>query len=265
MPQLGCTLIISTFNWPGALDLCLRSVLNQTILPNQIVIADDGSGVDTAHLIQHFQSIFTVPLTLVWHKDEGFRKTLILNKAIHQSLFDYIIQIDGDVILDRNFIADHLQVAEKGTFIRGTRGMLTQKKTQEILKHKNIEFNAFSSGISHRFNALRIPFLRHVFIKRQRSSDQVRGSNFAFWKSDFIKVNGYNNSISGWGHEDEELAARLINLGLMKKVVKLSAVQYHLYHSGTHRNSALKQRELINKIKADNIIYCNNGYIEADE
>ena len=37
------SLIIATYNWPEALRLCLDSILRQTILPSEIIIADDGS------------------------------------------------------------------------------------------------------------------------------------------------------------------------------------------------------------------------------
>ena len=34
------SLIIATYNWPEALRLCLDSILRQTILPSEIIIAN---------------------------------------------------------------------------------------------------------------------------------------------------------------------------------------------------------------------------------
>ncbi|GAB2697352.1 glycosyltransferase family 2 protein [Mucilaginibacter koreensis] len=263
MAKSKCSLLISTYNWPAALALCLQSVAGQTQLPDEVIIADDGSGQETTALIKQFQAGFPVPLYHVWHKDEGFRKTIILNKAVSRSQSDYVIQIDGDVILNRHFIADHLYIREPGTFIRGTRGMLTAGKTQALLQQGRAQLNAFSAGVEHRFNALRLPLLSSLMVKKEKSSRQVRGSNFAFWKADFAAVNGYDNTIAGWGHEDEELATRLINYGLVKKSVKLLAVQFHLHHSGDHRNSALEQRSKINHIKAQHISVCADGYSQC--
>ena len=45
------SLIIATYNWPEALRLCLDSILRQTILPSEIIIADDGSDERTTKLI----------------------------------------------------------------------------------------------------------------------------------------------------------------------------------------------------------------------
>lgn len=95
------SLLISTYNWCEALNLCLNSVLRQSQQPDEIVIADDGSREDTKLLIADFSKKSPVPIIHVWHEDIGFRKTIILNKAIAKCSSDYIIQIDGDLILHK--------------------------------------------------------------------------------------------------------------------------------------------------------------------
>jgi glycosyltransferase involved in cell wall biosynthesis len=263
MNKIKCSLVISTYNWPAALELCLQSALNQTRLPDEVIIADDGSGEDTKQLIDIFKKKSPVPLYHIWHHDDGFRKTIILNKAILKSSAEYIIQIDGDVILEKHFVADHLSSAEPHTFIRGTRAMLTEEKTAKLIKSKNINISFFYEGVKHRNNALRLFALRFLGARKVMSSNSVRGSNLSFWKSDFILINGYNNDISGWGHEDEELAARFINAGIIKKIVKLCAVQFHLYHSVTSKKDEPWQRELVEKMKNEKTKYCRNGYREV--
>ena len=101
------SLIVATYNWPEALNLCLLSIKNQKVLPAEVIIADDGSGQQTRLLIEKFQSDFPVPLIHVWHEDLGFRKSIVLNMAIKKASGEYIVQVDGDVILDQNFINDH--------------------------------------------------------------------------------------------------------------------------------------------------------------
>ena len=260
MHSIKCTLIISTFNWPQALELCLKSIAKQKHLPDEVIIADDGSGEETKLLIDTIKKDFPAPLLHVWHEDKGFRKTIILNKAIHQSSFEYIIQVDGDVLLDKHFISDHLSSADFDTFIRGTRAMLTKEKTDVLLASKKIALSPFSSGVKHRNNALRIFVLKALGARKEWSSNSVRGSNLSFWKADFIKVNGYNNDIYGWGHEDEELAARFINTGIIKKIVKLCAVQYHLYHPVASKKNEPLQRNLVEKTKEEKVQFCINGY-----
>jgi glycosyltransferase involved in cell wall biosynthesis len=263
MQQIKCSLVISTYNWPQALKRCLQSVAIQKHLPDEVIIADDGSEKETGLLIDQIRQTFPVPLMHVWHEDRGFRKTIILNKAVRQSSFEYIIEVDGDVILDKHFIGDHLSSAEPGAFIRGTRAMLTKDKTNEIISSGAINLSPFSTGVKHRNNALRLFALRALGAKKRWSSNSVRGSNLSFWKADFIKVNGYNNDLSGWGHEDEELAARLINAGIIKKIVKLCAVQYHLHHPVTDKKDEPWQRKLVDRIKEEKVQFCSNGYQQS--
>lgn len=45
------TLIISTYNRPEALKLCLLSAFRQKLLPDEIIIGDDGSSSETKLMI----------------------------------------------------------------------------------------------------------------------------------------------------------------------------------------------------------------------
>src|SRR6185437_1204228 len=109
-------LLISTYNWPEALELVFLSILGQARMPDEILIADDGSGDDTRKLIDSYREKFNIPIRHAWHEDNGFRKSIVLNKAVKLAESDYIIEIDGDIILDHRFIADHIKQAAKGFF-----------------------------------------------------------------------------------------------------------------------------------------------------
>ena len=121
------SIIVSTYNWPQALQICLGSILKQTVLPDEIVIADDGSTGETRRLIEEMQDKSNVPIAHVWHEDTGFRRTTIMNKAIARASGDYILQVDGDVILSPHFVSDHLELAEKNYFVCGSRVKLTPR------------------------------------------------------------------------------------------------------------------------------------------
>lgn len=261
--SLSVSLVISTYNWPEALLLCLKSVSKQTQLPAEIIIADDGSGYATQRAIDSMREAFPIPIHHVWQEDEGFRKALILNKALGRASSEYIIQIDGDVILDRNFIEDHLSEAEEGTFIRGTRAHVKKEVLPEVFAQQRVEFSVFEKGIKNKFNAIRFPSMAWLFTKKKNCSKSVRGSNIAFWKKDFVQVNGYSNDLQGWGHEDEELAARLVHSGILKKGLKFKAVQFHLMHSASPRSHYQLHRFSLTKTLAMRIKRCRNGYQEA--
>jgi glycosyltransferase involved in cell wall biosynthesis len=257
MPTIS--LIVSTYNWPEALQVCLLSIKSQAMLPTEVIIADDGSTSATKALIERIQESFPIPLKHVWHQDLGFRKSLILNKAIRIASGTYIVQIDGDVILDKHFIEDHASVAEKGFFVRGSRAHIRQELVDSVFKRRFINFNYFSSGLINRFNALRLPKLAFLMQKKARNSNSVRGSNLAYWRSDFVAVNGYDNDLTGWGHEDEELATRFINIGVWKKSVKFKCIQYHLYHSPSCYAQKPLHVDAVSNTQQQKLTACING------
>ena len=260
LKKFSIALLISTYNWPEALHLVLESVRRQYLLPDEVLIADDGSGEETTHLIRHFQQDFPVTLHHFWQEDKGFRKTQIMNKAVAASNCDYIIQIDGDIVLHPSFIADHISVSEKGTYIKGSRVLLSQPKTRELLHaQRPVSLSAFSTGIVNRINAMRIPAIASFFVKKRKRSHDLRGCNCAFWRTDFMTVNGYNNDLSGWGHEDIELAARFVNLGLLQKRVKMLAVCYHLFHPINSRSEEDANMQVYKKVVASGEYICTNG------
>jgi glycosyltransferase involved in cell wall biosynthesis len=253
MSQPNCTLVASTYNWPEALELLLLSVLNQSVLPNEIIIADDGSGEDTKNLIENFKKTFPVPLVHIWQEDLKNRKSRIMNKAIAAAKYDYIVEIDGDIILNKHFIEDHLAYAQKGHYLFGSRVNIQEKLLPELFSKKNIDFNFFSKGIKKRSRTIRIPFLMNFAKSVDKCSKKLRGCNMSFWKEDFIKINGYNESIVGWGMEDSEMIQRLHNIGIKGKRLKYTGIVYHIYHKEQSRsnvpvNSEIENQTIKNKL-----------------
>jgi len=244
------SLIISTYNWPEALELVLLSIENQTVPPNQIVIADDGSDTRTANLINSFKEK-GLQIIHVWHEDNGFQKTLILNKSLRVCTSDYVIEIDGDIILHKDFVKDHIKAATPGYFVQGSRAMMGKALATKILDTKKLHLNCFTEGLLNRFNAIRFPLLSFMFVTDPLSSKNVKGCNLAFWRSDYVKINGYFNGFIGWGWEDYEFAERLINSGIKKKRLKWAAVGYHIYHALSSRANS-KPNELIYKETVNN-------------
>ena len=144
--KINSTLIITTYNWPDALELVLESVKNQVILPTEVIIADDGSTNETKQLIESFQNNFPVPLRHIWHEDKGFRRSAILNLAISKTDSDYIIQLDGDCIIHKNFVGDHLNSIEKGTYLFGSRVNIQKPFLNDFSKTKLLHFLICQKG-----------------------------------------------------------------------------------------------------------------------
>jgi len=261
--QHTVALLISTYNWPQALELVLLSVLAQTRMPDEIIIADDGSDERTKKLVTDYKTRFGVPLKHVWHEDDGFRKSLILNKAVKQIESEYIIQIDGDIIIHPKFVNDHLNTAENGHFVQGSRAMITEQKSEEIIKTKQINFSFLTEGLYSRFNAIRFPLLAGIFKLDPSNPFHIKGCNLAFWKKDFIAINGYYNGFEGWGAEDYEFGARLLHLGVKRKRLKMLALGFHIFHPINSRANTGPNDKIYRKTLTDKATYASDGYLQA--
>ena len=127
------SLIITTYNRPDALSAVLRTAIEQSILPDEVIVADDGSNEQTKQVILSYKYCYPIPLRHIWRPDDGFRLAECRNRAMAVANGEYTILVDGDMLLSNNFVEDHLSVAEKGVFVQGSRVLLSEKKTNEFL------------------------------------------------------------------------------------------------------------------------------------
>ncbi len=257
--MLKTSLLVCTYNWPAALELVLKSVLNQVQLPDEVLVVDDGSKEDTKLLVERYQEDFPIPLYHIWHPDDGFRKTVILNEAIAKANGDYLIQMDGDCVCHPFFVKDHIDFASKGSFGQGSRVFMNPIKSEKALQDFSFKIPFFSKGIVNRLNALHLPILRKIMDRPSTSLSGTRGCNVAFWKDDLVKVNGYNEDIQGWGREDTELAVRLMNSGVVKRKLKFGAIQYHIHHEDNSRGKLASNHMTLETAIAENWKRCPNG------
>jgi glycosyltransferase involved in cell wall biosynthesis len=256
---LKISLLISTYNWPEALDLVLLSVEKLTVKPDELLLADDGSTPETTNLINAFKKRSSIPVNHVWHQDKGFNRSAILNKAIAQSTSDYIIQTDGDCILHPSFVKDHKSLAKKNRYLFGSRVSINEKVSPRLLLDKKITFNFFSPGVNKRLRAIRIPLFSIFFKPKKDLSKKIRGCNISYWKKDFVSVNGYNEDMTGWGREDSELITRMINKGCIGKRVRYCGLIYHIWHPPASKASFNKNDQIQKDATLNKTIRCENG------
>jgi len=257
---MKCSLIITTYNWVEALDLVLESVLHQSVKPEEVVIADDGSDSLTSDLIKKYQAKSNLNIIHSWQEDQGFRAARSRNKAIARVSGEYIILTDGDMILHEQFIEDHIRRAEKGFFIQGSRVLLSKAKSIDVVKRRQVYFSPFESGISNRKNAVRLPvFLSKLLSRRKNYLRGIKTCNMSFYRQDCLRVNGFNESFEGWGREDSEFAVRMLNSGIDRNTVKFNALQYHIWHNENTRATLEKNELLLKQAIDERKVRCNQG------
>jgi glycosyltransferase involved in cell wall biosynthesis len=254
------TLIITTYNWPKALEIVLMGVENQTLLPDEILIADDGSTEETSNLIKKWQTKLKTTIIHSWQEDIGFRLATSRNKAIAKSTGDYIIMIDGDLVLHPNFIKDHVIHCNKNQFVIGTRVLLKDDYSKQLLSKKNINFSVNNNYIlANSKNLINNSFLSKICSYKTTSYKQVRGCNMACFKTDLIKVNGFNEDFIGWGREDTEIVVRLLNAKIIRKNVKFNANVLHIFHPESTRKMLITNELILKKTISEKLIRCQNG------
>lgn len=249
MKPPSCALLISTYNRPAALRRCLDSLLCQSRLPDELLIADDGSDEETRNCITDFnkqlhQRSQSTTCHHVWQQHEGFRVARIRNKALQKTHAKYIVQIDGDMVMHPHFIADHLYLAEVGYYVRGNKYLLNEEQTLAIEQDGIDYLQTMKVPCSRSSKGRRITLLRNLFHLLKFDIKGVFGSNMAYWRQDALAINGYDNRFQGWGSEDDDFADRLRLKGVRCKSVRFGAVAYHLHHPPADRSRVQINNEL---------------------
>jgi glycosyltransferase involved in cell wall biosynthesis len=260
--------IMSAYNDVEVLELTLSGYLNQVDRDFYICIADDGSGVEVKQLVEKFRQR-GLRIRHIWHEDLGFRRTVILNKAVATSSAERVIFTDSDCIPNPLFVADHKAVARPKSMVTGPRvylgaditaalksgeASISELNNTALLFWLSIRKQLSKIEQALRYPAFLLPLLRKV------KSVWPYGANFAVDRQDLLLVNGFDEDFLGWGGEDIDLYHRLSLVGV-KPVSELGrAVIYHLDHpireadDGDEELTQLKQQK-----HNTSTAYCANG------
>ncbi|MBL6969265.1 MAG: glycosyltransferase family 2 protein [Gammaproteobacteria bacterium] len=250
MEILKISVIVTTYNWPEALNRVLAVLAYQDYPDFEVIVADDGSTDDTKILIEQHQRQQHYSLHHVWQPDDGFRAAAIRNRAIEQASGDYILFLDGDCIPRPHFLSRHAQLAEQGWFVTGNRILLSETATIETLTGQ-LPVQLYQPHqwlwmrLTGRVNRL-LPLLKLPGKKwRYRNHNKWKKAitcNLAAWKNDLLDINGFNEEFQGWGLEDSDLVIRLINSDIQRKEGRFSTTVIHLWHIEAERKDLEKNQ-----------------------
>ncbi|MCB1624974.1 MAG: glycosyltransferase family 2 protein [Pseudomonadales bacterium] len=255
------TLVITTYERPDALRAVLTTVVTQSAQPTEIIVADDGSGDATGAVVREFQRGALRPLSHVWQEHDGFRLTRVRNLAILAATGDYLVFVDGDMLLHREFIADHVAMARRGYFSQGVRIPLSEANTAQRLATPQSDFTTpITRGARlRRLYGLHAPLLSRALRHVGNYAIAIKGCNQAYWREDLLRVNGFNEAIEGWGPEDKELAARLANTGVARQTLLFGGIAWHLHHPPASRDRRLANELVLRSTLAAGSVRCQRG------
>ncbi len=240
---MNISVIVALYKRYRHLYWCLKSLANQTVKDFEVIIADDGtSGVELEHvknIINEYSSL--LDLQHIWHPDNGFQKSLILNKAVKASKGELLVFLDCDVIFDKYLVETYyknfLKLSKQYDKLLFTGDMIFLRKdiSEKIFSNKSLTVEQAISMIRNDFNFNEIlyrefRYLKYFYYKIFRTKyPKGWGANKCITKKAYLSVNGYDNSFKGRG-EDTDFMKRLVLNGTKRVALNKNVVAYHLYH-----------------------------------
>lgn len=261
------SVIVTTYNRADALDAALRALAHQTDRNFEIIVADDGSGPDTARVIEGWIARLPIPLKHVWQENRGFRGAEIRNRGIGASAGVYCIFLDGDCVARADFIATHRRLAEPGWFVAGNRILLSRGLTGAVLAQRlqaqDWGIAAFMrerlrGGVNRLLPALHLPLgpLRKI---NSKGWEGAKTCNLAVARRDLDRIDGFDARYRGWGREDSDLVVRLLHAGVQRKDGRFATGVLHLWHPEADRAGLHENERRFAEVLSGNSIAAKQG------
>lgn len=269
------SVVLSTYRQPEWLRKTLWGYARQTHPDFEVLVADDGSGEDTAAVVAEAGSKYPhLALRHVWHPDTGYRKCVILNRAILAAGAPYLVFSDGDCVPRPDFLATHARLAAPGRFLSGGAVRLS-REVSELISEDDVAtgraFDArwlrgrgFDAG-RHRLRLLNGTPWPTVLDAVSPTGATWNGNNASTWRSAVVNANGFEHEM-GYGGQDREFGERLENLGLRGTLVRHRAVLLHLDHGRPYRTaeSIRKNREIRAATRSTGVVRARCGINELE-
>lgn len=262
--------MITTYNRGDALLAVLKGLARQTDRNFEVVVADDGSRDDQQRLLLESDVAGSLRLTHVWHPDVGFTASRIRNRGVAAASGTYIVFMDGDCVPEVDFIARHKALAQPGMFVNGSRVLLSARFTQRVLDgSEQICGRSRGYWIRQRLlgdaskltHLLRLPDWRGR-VHREFSWKGIRSCNMGVWRTDFERIDGFDESFVGWGHEDADFVLRLQHSGVARKNGFCATEVFHLWHPEASRNRESQNARLVLERSRTNVTQPALGYAQ---
>lgn len=221
------SLVVTTYNSSPYLEWALASVSWQSILPSEVIVADDGSTIETLNLISKYREIMKVPLLHSYQPDRGFRLARSRNLAISKARGDWIIFLDGDCVMPKDFIKSMASLLEVNSLIFGSRQLLSESVSQSLLSEFPSYKRVHSLFSGRKFLKLPVGILRRI---PQRSWKAARGFMFCISRRNILEVGGFDENFVSWGLEDSDFFVRALRSGLVLVDSRYKTSVLHLFH-----------------------------------
>lgn len=227
-------ILISTFERPEHLRRCLLSLEHQRGVDGrfEVVVTDDGSRDHTLKMIAELARRVAFPLTFTTHDHDGFRLSRCRNEGVAASSAPYLLFTDGDCLLPPDHVKTHLDQRRIGRVNAGDCVRLDREASlglrdgdiaawslDRLVPREERHRMTWKAARARVYPALRLPM-----------RPRLTGNNIALWRSDFERINGFDERFVGWGLEDRDLQRRLTAIGVRSRSVMHLTTPVHVWH-----------------------------------
>lgn len=227
-------LLISSYQRAWHLERVLRSVACQRDVDCrlEVVVTDDGSTDATFDVIRRFQAEVPYPVRFTTHRHEDFQLARCRNDGVRASTAPYLLFLDGDCLLPPEHVAHHLRRRRRG-YVWGGYCCRLDRATSERVSLEDVSQAAYLNWASNkerwRLRTLAVKSVLYGWLGHPRKP-RLYGGNIGIWRSDYERLNGYDENFVGWGGEDDDLRIRLGQAGVRVRSILPWTHTYHLWH-----------------------------------
>lgn len=239
--------------WYNRQELSHTLKVNQSVFskyPNAEVIVVNGGGDETQldGIVAGYSNVTTCHLPL-----KEFNKSLCMNVGAHLARFPYLFFWDADMMLNKDTFTDMIAaVSEQHCFLTIDEVLESESDPDEFDDAGGLAQLLYYLEISTKDG--RKALVETDLVRFDAEARTGPGLVFVS-KEHFIRVNGMNSRLQGWGWEDLDLLVRLqLELGLQCK--KLGSGT-HLTHDDTKRFFKSNTKEENDK---RNFMVCLSNY-----
>ncbi len=199
----GASVIIPAYNAQKTLPACLDALLVQSVLPNEIIVVDDGSTDETKTMAEAYSLV-----QVISQKNQGPAKARNVGAAAAKS--EIIIFLDSDCVPEKNWVQEMLAPFSDEKVV-GVQGAYKSKQTSLVA----------------RFDQLDIEY-RYERMKRATKLDWIGSYSAAYVRKIFLHEKGFDESFPKASGEDAELSYRMAEKGRLLLFAS-NAIVYHTH------------------------------------
>lgn len=126
------SLIVPVYNSEEYLGKCLDSILNQTYQNFEILVVNDGSKDNSWNIIEDYKNRYPDKIVAINQENKGVAVTR--NETVRKANGDYIMFVDNDDFLDKDYIETFITNAESGDYDIVFGGYRRPNENGKILK-----------------------------------------------------------------------------------------------------------------------------------